>query len=239
MRKVVGLHSTREVLKVRPGAVARLLLKQGWESTDELKSLADLASKNGVRIKTVPVKELDVLSHGHQGAGAEVLETPELNWETLGQGTNNLLLGLDGIEDPQNLGAILRSSWVFGASGILLPSARAMGMTPTVAKVASGGAEHVPVETHSNLLTPLQRLKDKGFWIFALSEKGSTSLWKMKIPGPVVWVVGAEGAGVKKSTLSTCDEVVLIPQQHKDAALNASVATAIALAETRRQWASV
>lgn len=238
MRKVVGLHSTREALIVRPGTVSHLLLRQGWDSSEELRSLADLAGKKKVRIRTVPLKELDALSHGHQGAGAEVLETPELNWENLGQGEQNLLLGLDGIEDPQNLGAIMRSAWVFGVSGILLPSSRAMGMTPAVAKVASGGAEHVPVDTHSNLLTPLQRLKDKGFWVFALSEKGSTNLWSQKIPGPVVWVVGAEGAGVKKSTLSACDEVVQIPQMHKDAALNASVATAIALAETRRQWAS-
>jgi 23S rRNA (guanosine2251-2'-O)-methyltransferase len=111
-----------------------------------------------------------------------------------------------------------------------------MGMTPTVAKVASGGAEHVPVETHSNLLTPLQRLKDKGFWLFALSEKGTKSLWDGALPGPCVWVVGAEGTGVRKSTLSICDELIQIPQMHKDAALNASVATAIALAETRRQW---
>jgi hypothetical protein len=94
--------------------------------------LADLATEKRVKIKTVPVKELDVLSHGHQGAGIEVLEAPELNWETLGQGKNNLLLGLDGIEDPQNLGAILRSAWVFGATGILLPSSRAM--SPTLEK---------------------------------------------------------------------------------------------------------
>lgn len=236
MRKVVGLHSTIEVLKVRPGAVARLMLRQGWESSEDLKSVADLAAAKRVKIKTVPVKDLDALSSGHQGVGAEVLESPELNWEKLGSDPKQMLLGLDGIEDPQNLGAILRSAWVFGVSGILVPSARAMGMTPTVAKVASGGAEHVPVETHSNLLTPLQKLKDKGFWLFALSEKGSKSLWEGVLPGPCVWVVGAEGTGVRKSTLSICHEVIQIPQMHKDAALNASVATAIALAETRRQW---
>jgi 23S rRNA (guanosine2251-2'-O)-methyltransferase len=217
---------------IKKRARARAKIAKKIILTRERESVVSMSSKQ------LPVKELDVLSHGHQGAGIEVLEAPELNWETLGQGKNNLLLGLDGIEDPQNLGAILRSAWVFGATGILLPSSRAMGMTPTVAKVASGGAEHVPVDIHSNLLTPLQQLKAKGFWIFALSEKGDSSLWKMKIPGPVVWVVGAEGTGVKKSTLSVCDEVVQIPQVHKDAALNASVATAITLAETRRQWFS-
>jgi 23S rRNA (guanosine2251-2'-O)-methyltransferase len=238
MRKVVGLHSVREAMKVRPQAIARILLKQGWEKSQDLNELAELAAKIGTKIKTVGVTELDQLSHGHQGVGAEVLETPEIDWASIEKSTHSILLGLDGIEDPQNLGGVLRSAWIFGASGVLLPSSRAISMTPVVAKVACGGAEHVPLEIHANLQTPLTRLKDKGFWTFALSEKADKTLWDLKIPEKVVWVVGAEGTGVRKSTLSACDELVAIPQSFKGASLNAAVSAAIALAETRRQWQS-
>lgn len=234
MRKTVGLHSTREALIVRPKSIARLLLKQGWEKSNDLTELAETAKKMGVKIKTVPIGELDALSHGHQGVGAEILESPELSWEKLEKAKSAILLGLDGIEDPQNLGAILRSAWIFGVQGILVPSSRAMGVTPSAAKIASGGAEHVPVEVHSNLLTPLKRLKDMGFWVFGLSEKADQTIWTVKIPEKIVWVVGAEGTGIRKSTLSACDELVTIPQVYKEASLNASISTAIALAATRR-----
>lgn len=238
MRKVVGLHACREVLKVRPKSVAKVLLKQGWEKSTDLKEISELVAKSGLRIKTVSVGELDQLAHGHQGVALEVLATPEINWPQIEKATYSLLLGLDGIEDPQNLGAILRSAWIFGADGVLIPSSRAISMTPTVAKVACGGAEHVPLEVHSNLQTPLTRLKEKGFWVFGLSEKADHTLWDVKIPEKIVWIVGAEGAGVRKSTMSACDELVSIPQVYKEAALNASVSAAIALAETRRRWSS-
>ncbi len=236
MRKVVGLHSVREAIKIRPKAVAKVLLKQGWEKSHDLNEIAEMASKIGSKIKTVGVSELDALSHGHQGVGAEVLETPEIDWPLVEKSTHSILLGLDGIEDPQNLGGVIRSAWIFGVSGVLLPSSRAISMTPVVAKVASGGAEHVPLEIHANLQAPLTRLKDKGFWIFALSEKADKTIWDLKIPEKIVWVVGAEGTGVRKSTLSSCDELVTIPQNFKNASLNAAVSAAIALAETRRQW---
>lgn len=236
MRIVVGIHSVKEALKVRPTAIAKVLLKQGWEKSQDLSELAEHCKKSGIKVRTVPVAELDQFSHGHQGVGAEVLESPELNWSHLEKTTRSVLIGLDGIEDPQNLGSIIRTSWILGVEGILIPSSRAISMTPTVAKVASGGAEHVPLDVHSNLLTPLTQLKDKGFWVFGLSEKTTKSIYQLKIPEKVIWVVGAEGAGVKKSTLSACDELVTIPQTCKEASLNAAVSAAIALAETQRQW---
>lgn len=236
MRKVVGIHSVREAMKVRPKAIAKVLLRQGWEKSQELSEIAEFAAKIKTKIKTVGVAELEQLSHGHQGVGAEVLETPELDMTAVEKSTRSIMLGLDGIEDPQNLGGILRSAWIFGVSGVLIPGARAISMTPVVAKVACGGAEHVPLDVHSNLQTPLNHLKDKGFWTFALSEKADKTIWDLKIPEKVVWVVGAEGTGVRKSTLSACDELVTIPQSFKDASLNAAVSVAIALAETRRQW---
>ena len=236
MRKVVGLHSVREAMNIRPKAIAKILLKQGWEKSQDLNQIAELAGRIGAKIRTVGIAELDQLSHGHQGVGAEVLETPEINWSAIEKSTHSILLGLDGIEDPQNLGGVIRSAWIFGASGILLPSSRAISMTPVVAKVASGGAEHIPLEIHANLQTPLTHLKNKGFWIFALSEKAEKTIWDLKIPEKIVWVVGAEGSGVRKSTLSACDELVTIPQNFKGASLNAAVSAAIALAETQRQW---
>ncbi|HEX4922575.1 MAG TPA: RNA methyltransferase [Bdellovibrionales bacterium] len=147
-----------------------------------------------------------------------------------------MLMALDGIEDPQNLGAILRTAWLLGVSGVFLPKGRASPLTAAACKAASGGAEHVPVEIHSNVAVPLKILKDKGFWVFGLSQHGTQSLWKTKIPDKLVWIVGGEASGLRSPSSKLCDELISLPQADADASFNASVAAALAIAETRRQW---
>ena len=121
------------------------------------------------------------------------------------------------------------------AKAILIPEDRAVGLTPTVCKIASGGAEHVPVEAHTNLASAMQKLKDKGFWIYGLSEKGDRKLWEFKLPNKVAWVVGCEGSGLRVTTERACDELVRIPQVESGSSYNASIALAMALTETCRQ----
>ena len=144
---------------------------------------------------------------------------------------------LDGIEDPHNLGAILRTSWLTGVHGVLIPEDRAVGLTPTVHKVACGGVEHVPVEETTNFSNYAEDLKKKGYWIYGLSPRGKKSIFELDLPEKVVWAIGAEDKGMRVTTERLCDELVFIPQSSASASYNASVATAMALTETLRQHA--
>lgn len=243
-RQVVGIHAAREVLKVRPKAVRTLRLKQGWRESRELLEISEVADKFKIRIETVPPSVLDKISRSHQGVYVEVASGPEFPWQSIAAGKKpegilgegKIVLALDGLEDPQNVGALMRSAWLFGAAGILVSEARSVHLTATVSKIASGGAEHVPFEVVTNLASSLKVLKEKGFWIFGLAGEGNQKLFKMTIPQPAVWVIGSEEKGLRSSVRSVCDELVAIDQIDATASFNASVAGAIALAETCRQW---
>jgi 23S rRNA (guanosine2251-2'-O)-methyltransferase len=131
---------------------------------------------------------------------------------------------------------MLRTGWLTGVAGILIPDDRAVGLTPSVCKVASGGAEHVPVESFTNLPSAIQDLKNAGFWVYGLSEKGVRKPWEFKLPKKVAWIVGSEGGGMRITTERACDELVKIPQVESGSSYNAAVAMAMALAETCRQF---
>ncbi len=229
---IIGLHACHEVFKIRPKKISKVLLKRGWKNSTELKELGSLAMANKVKIQEVHPQELDKIASGHQGICLEVSGSPELD-------LNNeikLILGLDGVEDPQNLGSIIRTGWLLGLQGIYTLKSRAVGMTPTVAKVASGGAEHVPLDEVNQLLQPIEILKKNGFWVYGLSETATKSLWDIDFPERVFLIAGAEERGLKPQTLKACDELVSIPQIDKNASLNVAVSVAISLAEITRQW---
>lgn len=232
MRKIVGIHASREALLVRPRSIKKLFLKKGWEESVDLMRIASLAKDANVKVQSADKGFFDKIAQSHQGVLLESSETPQLDWKTLSGEKPVRLVALDGVEDPHNLGAILRTSWLLGVSGILLPGSKAAGLSPTVIKVASGGAEHVPIDVHSNLLNPLNELKDLGFWVYGLSHLNAKDYRSLKFPKKVVWVAGGEGSGLKKTTLGACDELVTIPQKDSNASLNVSVALGIALAHT-------
>jgi 23S rRNA (guanosine2251-2'-O)-methyltransferase len=189
----------------------------------------------GIKIEAVPAVFLDKISPSHQGAAVFSDQTPELNWEAIQQAQSGRVLVLDGIEDPQNLGAILRTAWLMNVSGVMIPEDRSVGLTATVHKVACGGVEHVPVERATNFSNPLEELKKNGYWVFGLSHEGKRSLFELDIPEKVVWCIGSEEKGLRVPTERLCDELIRIPQVSAAASYNASVATAIALTETYRQ----
>lgn len=236
-RAVIGNHAINEILQVRPKTIRQIWLKQGWESTPELKELGQEFKSRGLKIDVVPAAFLDKVSSSHQGAAVFSDQTPELNWEAIEQLEKGTFLVLDGIEDPQNLGAILRTSWLMGVSGVMTPEDRSVGLTSTVHKVACGGVEHVPVERTSNFSNPIESLKKSGYWVFGLSHLGKRSLFDLQIPEKVVWCIGSEEKGLRSTTERLCDELISIPQISAAASYNASVATAIALTETYRQHA--
>jgi 23S rRNA (guanosine2251-2'-O)-methyltransferase len=235
-RWVVGIHSCEETLKVRPKKIRELWLRDDYLSSEQLRKIADLAEKNRVKIEKRSASQLDQIGSGHQGVALAATEDPELDWSAFADDqTKQIVLILDGLEDPHNLGSILRTAWLTNVKAILIPEDRAVGLTPTVNKIASGGAEHVPVEAHANLASVMQKLKDAGFWIYGLSEKGKQRPWDFKLPNKVAWVVGKEGSGLRVTTERACDELVRIPQVASGSSYNASIALAMALADTARQ----
>jgi 23S rRNA (guanosine2251-2'-O)-methyltransferase len=234
-RIIPGFHAIHEALRVRPQGVRLLWLRQGWEHSQELKELQHqvLAAKGKVEVK--PVAVLDRICATHQGAVLYVEGGPELSLSGLENFEKSVLVYLDGIEDPHNLGAILRTSWLVGAHGLFIPEDRAVGLTPTAHKVACGGAEHVPVEEVNNFTNYAEDLKKMGYWVFGLSHKSKKTLFDIEIPDKIVWAVGAEDKGLRGTTERLCDELVSIPQISAAASYNASVATAMALTESLRK----
>lgn len=237
-RWVVGIHSAREVFRLRPHAIAEMWLRNDFARSEDLKEFAQAAKTNSLQIQERTVPQLDAIGHGHQGIALRVTENPKIDWQALESDEKAVILVLDGLEDPQNLGSILRTAWLAGVKGILIPEDRAVGLTTSVCKIASGGAEHVAVERHTQFSQVFKRLKDLGFWIYGLAEKGKQSPWDLKMSSKVVWVVGAEDAGIRITTERICDELIRLPQVKTGSSYNASIATAMALTETIRQHAN-
>lgn len=251
-RVVIGLHASREVLKVRPYSVQEVWLKEGAERNHDLSPFIDFARKNRIPLHIKKEAQLDRVASSHQGVCLYVNETPQLSLESLGtaesgnqeQGCRHdqdhsqkkiILLALDEVSDPHNVGAALRTAWLLGAKGILVTKMRSAHLTPAATKVASGGAEHVPLIVVDNLVSELRTLKDNGFWIYGLAAEAQSNLWGTRFHERVVLVVGSEDKGLRSTTANVCDELVSIPQVDHAASFNASVAAALALYEVARQ----
>ena len=148
---------------------------------------------------------------------------------------DGLVLVLDGIQDPHNLGACLRSAEAAGAQAVVIPRDRSVRVTPTVSKVAAGSAERVPVLSVTNLARALDQLRDNGYWICGLAGQAERSLWQLRATQPLALVMGAEGAGLRQRTRQHCDELVRIPMLGQAESLNVSVSTGVCLFEVARQ----
>lgn len=231
-RWAVGLHAVREAIKVRPEAIAECWLKEGWDSSEELRKLADSI---GQKFHLKPPGVLDKLSSGHQGVAVRLTSGPEFDVDELKAKTHAMVLLADGLQDPHNLGAILRTAWLLNVSAVFIPEHRSSPLTPTVMKVACGGAEHVPVITDGNLLDTAKQLKDMGFWLYGLAGEAQQTLWQTEFPEKVALVVGSEESGIRSPLSRLCDDLIKIPQVAAEASFNASVATAIGLSEVARQ----
>lgn len=236
-RVVIGTHAINEVLKVRHSKVKGMWIRQGGETSGDLRDMYELALKYKVKVELKPDGALEKFGPSQQGAAIFVEGHLELDPKKLDKHDKSVVLMLDGIEDPHNLGAIMRTSWLVGAHGVLIPEDRAVGLTPTVHKVACGGVEHVPLLATTNFAKYAEELKEKGYWIFGLSPRGKKSIFELDLPDKVIWAIGAEDKGLRVTTERLCDELVFIPQASSSASYNASVATAMALTETLRQHA--
>lgn len=239
-RVVYGVHPVREAL--RSGKVQALFIAEG-ESGAALKEILDAARSANVQAIARVRAQLDALAHGgvHQGAVAIVGEfnyaqLDELVAYAKGTGQPPFLLVLDQVQDPQNLGALVRSAHVAGVHGVVIPKDRAVGITPAVVKASAGATEHVKIATVVNIARALEELKEAEVWIAgAVAAGGSKAPWEIDFTVPMALVLGAEGKGIRPLVLRGCDLLVKIPMFGKVASLNVGAAGAMLLYEVVRQ----
>ena len=238
-----GRHSTEAAL-VGGRAIHRIWCTSELRSTPKFFQLLKDQKASGVLVEEVSWSRIGQLTNGavHQGIVLQIAASKTLDLKNLidackAFGDSSLLLALDGLTDPQNLGAIIRSAEALGAQGLILPQRRSAGLTGSVAKVAAGALEHLPVARVVNLNRSLEKLKDEGYTVVGLAEEGSSTLSEIKFQGPLVVVVGSEDKGISLITRRLCDQLVRIPLKGVTTSLNASVATSIFLYEVARsKW---
>ncbi len=240
-RKVFGLHAVESVLDVGPDRIVQVWF-DGSRSDARLNTLIERLGSVGARLQQVPKARLDVLSErqAHQGIVIEYLAPEELTEEALEEALEQLdrpgfFLVLDHVQDPHNLGACLRSADAAGVHGVISTKDQSVGITPVVAKVASGAADTVPYYRVTNLVRTLKLLKDKGLWVVGAAGEAELAHYQANLTGGLAIVMGAEGKGLRRLTRENCDYLVKIPMFGSVESLNVSVATGVLLFEAVRQ----
>lgn len=238
-RVVVGFHAVLARLRADPASVLELYVDETRHDA-RIKDVAAVAERAGVKVMKVPGKRLDGFYGGgrHQGVVARV-EVKSLSHsldEILDrvQGPPLLLL-LDGVTDPHNLGACLRVANAAGAHAVVAPKDRAAGISAAVSKVASGAAESTPYLMVTNLARTMDELKERNIWLVGTDERADQTLYQADLPAAIAWVLGAEGEGMRRLTRERCDLLVRIPMRGEVESLNVSVAAGVALFESVRR----
>jgi 23S rRNA (guanosine2251-2'-O)-methyltransferase len=238
---VYGLHAVESLLKHNPDAILQLYVLQG--RTDErLGVLLDRAANRGIPITELSRAELDEKTGGvHQGIAALCrelkLEKSEGFLKQLLDGLEHppFLLVLDGVTDPHNLGACLRSAEAAGVDAVIVPKDKSALMTPTVRKVACGAAEVIPFIAVTNLARCLETLKQRGIWVQGAAGEATQTIYKTDFKGPLAIVLGSEGSGMRRLTRELCDGLFSIPMAGEVSSLNVSVSAGVCLFEAVRQ----
>lgn len=238
---VYGLHAVASLLASEPGVVDRLLVSAA--SDRRLARVIEQAQVAGVTVAQVSRRELDQMlpAARHQGVVAQVQSgrcaLPERALPDFLHALEEpaFLLVLDGVQDPHNLGACLRSADAAGVHAVIMPKDRAAGITPVVHKVACGAVQSMPVFTVTNLARTLRTLRDAGIWLFGASDDAEQDLYAADLQGPIALVLGGEGSGLRRLTRELCDHMVSIPMAGTVESLNVSVAAGVLLFEALRQ----
>ncbi len=236
---IVGINPVEGALANDPSRVRELLVEQGTHNP-RVAELVDEAKRLGVRVHARPRAMLDKVSgHArHQGVAAHY-EAPAAKSEhdlaDLLDADDGLFLVLDGVTDPHNLGACLRSAAAAGATAVVVPKDRAVGITPVVRRASAGAVDRVPLVEVTNLARTLRDMKDAGVWLTGLAGEGAVSLYDVDLRGRAALVMGGEGEGMRRLTREACDHLARIPMPGGMESLNVSVAAGIALFEAVRQ----
>ena len=240
-----GFHAVGVRVKTAPQSIIEIYVDPTRRDA-RMRQFVDRATEAGVRLIEADGPRLAKLSggHGHQGVAARVSEIKQVHsldelLEGIEQVEAPLILVLDGVTDPHNLGACLRVADGAGAHAVIAPKDHAVGINATVAKVASGAAETVPYFMVTNLARTLNELKERNIWIIGTSDDAPKTLYQVDLKGATALVLGAEGDGMRQLTRKTCDELISIPMCGGVESLNVSVASGVCLYEARRQRTAV
>jgi 23S rRNA (guanosine2251-2'-O)-methyltransferase len=239
MNFLYGINTVGEALKARGRAFEWVGVAKERHDL-RLQRVIEECRRQGVAVRFLPREELDRMAgnNGHQGIVAVTSAKHYADLDDLlaaKRGDYSLVVVLDGIEDPHNLGAILRTADASGADGVVIPERRAAGVTETVAKVSAGASEHLPIAKVTNIARTLEELKSKNLWTVGLDERGPQTYESLNYKMDCAIVLGAEGKGVHDLVLKKCDFVVSIPMLGKVSSLNVSVAAGVVLYEVVRQ----
>ena len=240
LETVFGLHSVQALLKSAPHRVNEVLVLQG-RSDQRVQKVLQLAQKADIKTRQVPRKELDKLVDGnHQGVVAYCfpgeLHDEKFLYSLLDKlDVPPLLLVLDGVTDPHNLGACLRTADAAGVHAVIAPKDNSASLTATARKVACGAAEVLPYIPVTNLARCLKKLQELGVWLTGTAGEAEQSIFQADLRGPMALVMGAEGSGMRRLTRESCDALVNIPMAGEVSSLNVSVATGVCLYEAVRQ----
>jgi len=237
MNRLLGIHAVREAL-VAGHPLDRIIIARGRRG-ERIEEVVELARRRGVPLRFEDRSRLDRLAETthHQGVVALIASKPAVGLEELlAQGkTPGLLVLLDGVEDPRNLGAIIRTALAAGAAGVVIPARRAAGLTEAVARSSAGALEHLPVARVPNVPRAMQQLKQAGYWLVGLEERADRSYLTADFSGRVAIVLGGEGRGLHELSRKRCDFLVSIPTVGPIRSLNVAVAAGIVLFEAARQ----
>jgi 23S rRNA (guanosine2251-2'-O)-methyltransferase len=239
-RRIFGVNPVLEALRAHPDNVERIILAEGAKQ-QALNEIILRASKARIRIEHVAREKLNTLAEGgvHQGVVADVADFKYTDLEDLlaerKDGDKQLLVMLDGIQDPHNLGALIRSAYAMGANGVVIPQDRAVGVTAVAAKASAGAVEHMPVARVVNMARAVDAAKEAGLWTAAAVIDGDKNPWDLDLVGASAIVIGSEGTGVRPGVVKACDFKVRIPMLGQLGSLNASAAGATLLYEAMRQ----
>jgi 23S rRNA (guanosine2251-2'-O)-methyltransferase len=231
---LAGIHPVAEALRAgRP--LERVLVARG-AGGPRLQQIIDLARQGSVPLRFEPRQALDRLagSAAHQGVVALGASQKYSSLDDIAEGAR-MLVFLDGVEDPHNLGAVIRTAHAAGADAVVIPERRAAGLTETVAKAAAGALEHLPIVRVGNLNRALDEIKDRGFWIYGVDERGTLDYDQLQYASPAALVLGGEGKGMHEMVRKRCHAVVRIPMAGKISSLNVSVAAGIVLFDWKRR----
>jgi 23S rRNA (guanosine2251-2'-O)-methyltransferase len=239
---VYGLHAVEALLRGRHRRPKQLFINQDREDK-RLQALRDLAAQQGIAVENMSLQKMDQrfsdFPH-HQGAIAKTSPLPEYQEADLGNLLSTvekkaLILILDGITDPHNLGACLRVADAVDVDFVIVPKDKSASITPVVTKTASGAAETVPIVRVTNLARAMDMIKAEGIWIFGAAGEASESLYSIDLTGAAALALGAEGTGLRRLTRESCDALFSIPMMGSVESLNVSVATGVSLYEALRQ----
>jgi len=238
-RLIHGFHAVTAKLRHAAEDVKEIYLAEDRKD-GRTRDLLKLAEAHNVRVMPMPMARLDGLANGerHQGVVAKVdARQRYLTLDDVLDGLQEppLLLVLDGVTDPHNLGACLRVADGAGAHAVIAPKDKAVGLNATAIKVASGAADTVPYITVTNLARSLREMQERGIWVLGAAGEAEKDIYAIDQSGPTAWVLGAEGDGLRRLTRDTCDELARIPMFGAVESLNVSVASGVCLFEARRQ----